>query len=165
VLPIQADAWTCVALSNGSAARRPLLRLFRGKKSFSEGVIPFYQEMREEKKEMPASIYKVDPVQDLPYAREFFANPVGHHSPGLQRVLHVFRGEPLKDKYVLVTTKPHEQWQLARLSGERGKPLTLLNTHYTCLLVAERDIFRRRWKDFTGEDLPFISSEDSHRSC
>ena len=70
-------------------------------------------------------------------------------------MLHVFRGEPLKDKYVLVVTKPHEQWQLARLSGERGKPLTLIDMHYTCLLAAERDIFRRRWKDFTGQDLPF----------
>jgi hypothetical protein len=142
-----------------------LRRLFRGKKCFSEGVIPFYQEMREEKEAMPASIYKVDPVRDLPYAREFFANPVGHHSPGLQRVLHVFRGEPLKDKYVLVTTKPHQQWQLAQLSGERGKPLTRLDTYYTCLLAAERDIFRRRWKDFTGEDLPFASAEDIRKSC
>jgi hypothetical protein len=114
---------------------------------------------------MPASIYKVDPVQDLPYAREFFANPVGHHSPGLQRVLHVFRGEPLKDKYVLVMTKPHEQWQLAQLSGERGKPLTRIGMYYTCLLAAERDIFRRRWKDFTGADLPFGPAEDSPGPC
>ena len=114
---------------------------------------------------MPASIYKLDPVRDLPYAFEFFATPVGHQSPGLQRVLHVFRGEPLKDKYVLVVTKPHERWQLACLSGERGKPLTYLDTFYTCLLAAERDIFRRRWKDFTGADLPVIPVEDHHRSC
>jgi hypothetical protein len=102
---------------------------------------------------MPASIYKVDPVRDLACAAEFMRNPVWHHSPGLQRVLHVFRGEPLRGKYVLVTTRPHQQWQLARLSGERGKPLARLDTYYTCLLEAERDIFRRRWKDFTGQDL------------
>jgi hypothetical protein len=106
---------------------------------------------------MPASVYKVHPMRDLPYAVEFFANPVGHQSPGLRRVLNAFRGEPLKDKYVLVTVRPHAKWQLARLSGERGKPLTLLDTFYTCLLVAERDIFRRRWKDFTGEDLKIAS--------
>ncbi len=102
---------------------------------------------------MPGSIYKIDPVRDLPYAAEFMQVPVGHQSPGLQRVLHVFRGEPLRDKYVLVTTKPHQQWQLARLSGERGKPLTRLDTFYSCLLEAERDIFRRRWRDFTGQEL------------
>jgi hypothetical protein len=99
------------------------------------------------------SIYRVDPIRDRPFAAEFMKNPVGHHSPGLQRVLHMFRGEPLKDKYVLVTIKPHKEWQLARLSGERGKPLTRLDTFYTCLKEAERDVFRRRWKDVTGQDL------------
>jgi hypothetical protein len=102
---------------------------------------------------MPAYIYKIDPVRDLPYAEEFMRVPVGHQSPGLQRVLHTMRGEPLKDKYVLVPTRPHQEWQLARLSGERGKPLTRLEVFYTDLLEAERDIFRRRWKDFTGQDL------------
>jgi hypothetical protein len=110
---------------------------------------------------MPASIYKLDPVGDLPYAMEFMTTPVGHQSPGLQRVLHVFRGEPLKDKYVLVTTKPHTEWQLARLSGERGKPLTRLDVFYACLLEAERDIFRRRWRDFTGQDLPTITTTNT----
>ena len=32
----------------------------------------------------------------------------------------MFRGEPLKDKYVLVTIKPHKEWQLARLSGHNN---------------------------------------------
>jgi len=110
---------------------------------------------------MPASIYRIDPVRDLPYAMEFMTTPVGHQSPGLQRVLHVFRGEPLKDKYVLVTTKPHTEWQLARLSGERGKPLTRLDVFYVCLLEAERDIFRRRWRDFTGQNLPPITATNA----
>ena len=106
---------------------------------------------------MPASVYKVDPMRDLPYAAEFFANPVGHQSPGLRRVLNAFRGEPLRDIYVLVTVEPHAKWQLARLSGERGKPLKLLDTFYTSLLAAERDIFRRRWRDFTGEELHVVA--------
>ncbi len=101
----------------------------------------------------PPSIYRVDPVRDLPFAIEFMKTPVGHHSPGLQRVLHVFRGEPLTGKYVLVTIKPHKEWQLGRLSGERGKPLTRLDAVYTCLKDAERDIFKRRWKDVTGQEL------------
>lgn len=108
---------------------------------------------------MPASVYQIDRVRDLPFAEEFFANPVGHQSPGLRRVLHVLRGEPLKDKYVLVTVEPHARWQLARLSGERGKPLARLDIFYTCLLTAERDIFRRRWQDFTGEALPVVHTE------
>jgi len=102
---------------------------------------------------MPASIYKIHKVNDLPYAAEFMRAPVGHQSPGLQRVLHAMRGEPLAGKYVLVVTKPHVEWQLAQLSGERGRPLARLEVFYTDLLEAERDIFRRRWLDATGERL------------
>ena len=102
---------------------------------------------------MPTSKYRVDPVRDLPFAKEFEQNPVGHHSPGLQRVLNVFRGEPLQGKYVLVTIKPYACWQLARLSGRRGQALTRLDQFYTSLLEAERDVFRRRWQDVTGEAL------------
>ena len=90
---------------------------------------------------MPASIYKIHPVNDLPYAAEFMRVPIGHQSPGLQRVLHAMRGEPLASKYVLVVTKPHAQWQLAQLSGERGTPLTRLDVFYTDLLEAERDLW------------------------
>ena len=102
---------------------------------------------------MPASIYKIDPVRDLPYAAEFVQTPVGHQRPGLQRVLHALRGAPLAGKYVLVVTQPHREWQLAQLSGERGVPLTRLQVFYTDLLEAERDIFRRRWLHATGETL------------
>lgn len=105
------------------------------------------------------SVYRVDPVADLPFAAEFKRNPVGHQSPGLQRVLHVFRGEPLKGKYVLVTTKPHREWQLARLSGVRGQPLTRIDKFYTSLIEAEWDVFQRRWKECTGHDLVLPSEE------
>ncbi|MDT5000474.1 MAG: hypothetical protein QOK12_2579, partial [Mycobacterium sp.] len=44
---------------------------------------------------MTQSAYRIDPITDLPHAREFMATPVGLHSPGLQRVLNVLRGEPL----------------------------------------------------------------------
>jgi hypothetical protein len=102
---------------------------------------------------MPASIYRIDPENDLVYAAEFMRVPVGHQSPGLQRVLHVFRGEPLAGKYVLICTKAHKEWQLGRLSGKRGTPPTRENKFYTSLEEAERDVFRRRWKDITGAEL------------
>jgi hypothetical protein len=47
------------------------------------------------------------------------------------------------------------------LSGERGKPLTRLDVFYACLLEAERDIFRRRWRDFTGQNLPPITTTNA----
>jgi len=110
---------------------------------------------------MPPSIYHIDPERDRVFAEEFRRTPVGHHSPGLQRVLHVFRGEPLSGKYVLFCTKPYTEWQLARLSGERGKPLKLENKFYASLEEAEWDVFQRRWKDFTGHDLVLPPVEEA----
>ena len=103
---------------------------------------------------MPPSIFQIDPVRDLPLVKEFRDNPVGHHSTNLQRVLNVLRGEPLKGKYVLVCTKPHEEWQLAILSGERGKPVRLVTgKYYRSLEEAEWDVFKLRWKAATGQTL------------
>ena len=68
--------------------------------------------------------------------------------------LGVFRGEPVKDKYVLICTKPHQEWALGQLTGERGKPVKMLtDTVFTSIEDAEREVFRRRWKKYTGSDL------------
>ena len=91
---------------------------------------------------------------DEVYAREFLANPVGHHSPGLRRVTNLLRGLPIKGKHVVVCIEPHKEWMLGVLPGERGKPIKLLrNKHYRDLLEAERDVFRLRWKQVTGRAL------------
>ncbi len=99
------------------------------------------------------SIYKVSD-QDRSVVTEFNQKPIGHHSPELQRVLNVFRGEPTQDKYVLVCTKPHKEWTLGLLPGEPGKPVKLLKGQvFTNIEDAEREIFRRRWKKHTGSEL------------
>jgi hypothetical protein len=59
----------------------------------------------------------------------------------------------LPGKYVLICTKPHREWTLAQLSGERGKPVTVLDLVFTSIEEAEQEVFRRRWKKFTGSDL------------
>jgi hypothetical protein len=103
---------------------------------------------------LPPSIYRIDPVKDLPLAKEFRANPIGHHSANLQCILNLFRGEPLEGKYVLVCTKPHKEWQLGILSGVRGKAVELLKGRlYTELKEAEWDVFKRRWHAATGQEL------------
>lgn len=99
------------------------------------------------------SRYKLRP-DDRKYAAEFMADPVGYHSPGLQRVLNLLRGGSLAGKYVLVTLVPYRRWALGRLPGRRGAPVTLVaGVEYIDRLEAERDVFKRRWRDLTGEDL------------
>lgn len=111
---------------------------------------------------MTRSIYRIDPERDRVYAKEFFSNPVGHHSPGLQRILNVFRGEPLEGKYALVCTKPYAEWQLAILTGKRGVPPRMVDGKiYRDLEEAERDVFKLRWKDITGQELEPSSDGDS----
>lgn len=99
------------------------------------------------------TVYKVG-EQDRQVVAEFYETPIGHHSPALQRVLNVFRGEATAGKYVLICTKPHKEWVLGQLSGERGKPVKILkNEVFTSIEEAEREIFRRRWKKYTSSDL------------
>jgi hypothetical protein len=92
--------------------------------------------------------------EDRQFIEEFMKTPIGHHSPGLQRVLNVMRGGELDGKYVLVIIEPYRKWALGRLPPHRGEPISLVEgVEYHCQLQAERDVFARRWKDLTGEDI------------
>ena len=96
------------------------------------------------------TVYKIS-ADDRAVVEEFNAKPIGHHSPALQRVLNVIRGQPVRDKYVLICTKPHKEWTLGQLTGERGKPVKILKDQvFTSVTDAEREIFRRRWEQHTG---------------
>ncbi len=91
---------------------------------------------------------------DLPRAAEFLANPIGYHSPGLQRVLNLMRGPGWDFKYVLLIRERYGRWGLGRLPVIRGASIEEVpGVEYTDLLEAERDVFRRRWHDLTGEGL------------
>jgi hypothetical protein len=98
-------------------------------------------------------MYKVDP-EAAHLAQEFKAKPVGKHSAELQKVLHLFRGEAQKDKYVLVCTEPHKRWTLGQLTGARGEPVRMTNHVFDKLEDAEWHVFKLRWKKYTGRDLP-----------
>lgn len=99
-------------------------------------------------------MFDIDPKRrDLVAA--FQENPNGPHSPELQRLVNKLRFEPsMKDKYVVVCSKPHEEWILAQLPGQRGKPIRLHKDKvFTSLKDAERAIFKLRWEAHTGETL------------
>lgn len=93
-------------------------------------------------------------TNDLQFAREFLASPIGYHSPGLQRVLNRMRGADWTFKYVLVVEQRHARWRLGKMPLKRGSSIEMVEgVVYTDLLEAERDIFRRRWAHLTGKDL------------
>ena len=97
-------------------------------------------------------MYKVEP-EDKSVVEEFRRNPIGNHSPRLQRVLNLFRGAPMAGKYVLVCRRPHSEWALGQLTGGRGEPIQMSNQVFHSIEDAEWYVFRQRWKHYTGEDL------------
>ncbi len=91
---------------------------------------------------------------DLTYAAEFKANPLGTPSPGLQRIMNLLRGGPKAGKYILIVREPFRRWSLGRMPAERGQPIEVLDDHeFTDLAVAEWTVFKLRWKDQAGQDL------------
>jgi N,N-dimethylformamidase len=97
-------------------------------------------------------IYSPQP-DDRRLIEEFRRNPIGHHSPDLQRLLNRMRGAPMADKYCVVVVKPNREWQLAKTTGVRGKPLKMLDKRFKKRGDAEWYVFRQRWKALTGETL------------
>ena len=98
--------------------------------------------------------------EDLAYAREFLAAPIGYKSPGLQRLLNLMRGQGPEGKYVLLCREPYRRWALGRLPARRGEPVEVVpGVEYRDLIDAERDVFRRRWRDLTGRDLDRLLEE------
>ena len=97
-------------------------------------------------------MYTVDPSRtDL--ALEFKSRPFGRHSDDLQRMLNLFRSDPLPGNYCLVCTKPHREWALARFGQSSREPVDLLGPTFGSLAEAEWAVFKLRWQRHTGQKL------------
>lgn len=91
---------------------------------------------------------------DRSLAEEFRKQPIGHHSPELERVLFLFRGQDMAGKFVLIEDEPLRKWRIGQLSGRRGDPVEIVSdTVFESIEEAEWEIFKRRWKLHFGEDL------------
>lgn len=75
-------------------------------------------------------------------------NPIGKHSDELERILIYFRKNHLEidGKYILVCTKPHKEWRIAELSGQKGVPPKLLEDSFNDRFEAEHGLFLKRLK-------------------
>jgi len=97
---------------------------------------------------------KIDPSRrDL--IEEFRRQPVGAHSPDLRLLLNRLRTGQTGAPYILVCTRPHREWLLARKTGERGSAVELVPGFvFTSPEEAEWQVFKLLWKEATGESLP-----------
>jgi hypothetical protein len=55
---------------------------------------------------------------------------------------------------VLVMTRPHAQWTLARLTDNNNRPPRLTNQTFDSLEAAEWTVFKLRWEEMAGMPLP-----------
>ena len=79
---------------------------------------------------------------------------MGPHSAALQRIVTRMRDGEIPGRYALVVSVPYREWVLAKISGQRGVDVTLVEDQvFTSLEDAERAVFRMRWEEITGEPL------------
>jgi hypothetical protein len=106
--------------------------------------------------------YRIDPGADRVYVEEFRQAPIGRHSPGLQRVLNTLRYDPSGRQVILVCRKPFAEWVIGEMPAARAEPLAIEDAPvFESREEAEWEVFRRRWKAHTGENinLPFAGAE------
>jgi hypothetical protein len=98
-------------------------------------------------------MYEIDPER-LDLAREFKAQIYGRHSGELQRVLNRMRGGANAGRYVIVCTKRHREWALARMGERAGDSIEPIAGYvFGSKAAAEWAVFKLRWRELTGREL------------
>ena len=95
-------------------------------------------------------MYQIDPARtDL--IREFDNNPGGPYGLELSQVVACMRVMPMEERTIIVCTKRHAEWTLARMPKAPGDKME----YYDDLVfddydAALRKLFRIRWQAVTG---------------
>lgn len=90
----------------------------------------------------------------LELARAFRADPLGRHGPALREQASRMRSGPVAGKFCLICVKPHAEWMIGRISGQRGvAPVIEGNQVFTSLADAEWAVFKLRWAQTHGVAL------------
>ena len=94
------------------------------------------------------------PLISSDLVEEHRRNPFGHHTPNLDLVLAFLRSDPSRSKpqYVIVCTKPEEEWVIGEHTRRRGEQVQLRNERFRSVEEAEHAVFLKRLLDL-GADL------------
>jgi len=99
-------------------------------------------------------VQKIDTATDRQYIEEFRRRPIGPHSPGLQRLLNLLRHDPSGWQVILICRRPFREWVLGAMPPRRADPIRIEDGPvFTSREEAEWEVFRRRWRAHTGEDI------------
>ena len=97
-------------------------------------------------------MYKITAEADLPFVEEFRKNPIGHHSPNLQRILNILRYDLSGNQIILVTRVPFKEWVLGHMPPSRDDKIIVEDDAeiFTTKEDAEWAVFCARWAAATG---------------
>jgi hypothetical protein len=87
---------------------------------------------------------------------EHRANPFGAgHSSALEILLRYLRRNPVpgKPRYVLLETKPYQEWVIALHPGGKAAPLTVTEQRFTSQAEAQHAIFLARLRDLGDPEI------------
>jgi len=99
-------------------------------------------------------VYKINAQSDSHYVEEFRLNPIGVHSPGLQRILNVMRLYTGGDQYILIARREFDDYVLGRMPPSRNDPIVIEGgLVFSTREEAEWELFRRRWQAHTGDSI------------
>ena len=80
-------------------------------------------------------------------------SPLGQHTEPLERLLLYFRHAPQRDKYVIKRDCTSGKFRIARLSGDRDAPLSVVSDEeYAAAEAAYHEIFLRRVRELLESD-------------
>jgi hypothetical protein len=108
---------------------------------------------------------QVRPTITLETIAEHLDNPFGSgHSPELEILLRYLRRNPIPDKprYVLVETKPYQEWYIALHPGGKAAPLAVTDQRFTSQAEAQHAIFLARLRDLGDPEITRIVDESGN---
>jgi hypothetical protein len=100
-------------------------------------------------------VYRITADADGRYIEEFRNNPIApHRSPGLQRLLNVMRLYRGGDQYILIARREFRDYVIGRMPPLRDDPIVVEDDLvFASREAAEWELFRRRWRQHTGETI------------
>ena len=100
-------------------------------------------------------VYRISAAADRRHIEEFRSNPIApHHSPGLQRLLNVMRLHRGGDQYILIARREFRDYVIGRMPPLRDDPIVIEDDMaFASREAAEWELFRRRWREHTGETI------------
>ena len=95
-------------------------------------------------------MYEIDPTRtDL--IAEFDKNPGGPYSLELALVVSHLRLMPMEERIIIVCTKRHVEWTLAKMPKVRGAKMEYYEDMvFDDYYAAVKKVFRIRWQAVTG---------------